>query len=489
MKISRKIKIYSSLFSFAVLSGIAITASSCANNGTTENNSSSEAPENQEPNKQEPVQGGASDPTESKDPNEKGEPGLKEKQPQNLPDVSQLFANSYEVNQAQKFQVASKAVDQINIDNLKEYVDLPTVNVDNLTLTIKSMQPNDDLGTIDIILNQNYFDKPLDKTIEFQITGFPKKVISYVSLQPATGDISHLFNKSYDVNEIKSNELASVAVQDLNVSNLDQYITLPTIPSNFKIEIDSLNANDVYGTIDVVLNQFYLEKQMPNKIILQITGFKLRDLSSLFANSYQVLPENADQLASVAAQDVTFDKLKQLVNLPEITIGFELNIKSITSDDLAGTINVVLDQIYQTATMPNEISFEITGFNLRSSASLFAANYDVIPTKSASLPSSIVSYLTSYDALSEYVTLPEVPNSFSLTLASVKANDTDNSIDVVLNQTYLANPINLPTITFKITNINNAISNSWVPVNDNLIRSNVSDLTNKKEFNQFIVNN
>lgn len=58
MKISRRLKIYSSLFSFMVLSGIAITASSCASNATTENNSSSQTPENQQPSNPNPTEGG-----------------------------------------------------------------------------------------------------------------------------------------------------------------------------------------------------------------------------------------------------------------------------------------------------------------------------------------------------------------------------------------------------------------------------------------------
>lgn len=401
MKISRRLKIYSSLFSFMVLSGIAITASSCASNATTENNSSSQTPENQQPSNPNPTEGGAPDsktPNEFKEPSKKETPESQEDQPQSLPDASHLFAKFYEVKQNQKFQIASKAAQQINIDNLNEYVDLPEVNIDNLTFSIKSMQANDELGIIDIELDQNYSGTTLDKTILFQITGFPTKIISYVPLQPAS-----------------------------------------------------------------------------------------RDISSLFASDYQVISQNADQLASSAAKDLTFDKLKELVDLPNISSDWQLNIKSTTADDLNGTINVVLEQIYQEVTIPNEISFEITGFNLRSSASLFAQTYNVIASKSASLPSSIISSLTSYDALVNYVNLPEIPNDFSFQLKSVKANDPDNSIDIILDQTYLSNSVNDP-ISFKITNFNNTISDSWVPINNDLITSGITDLTNKKEFNEFIIN-
>lgn len=401
MKISKRLKIYSSLFSFMVLSGIAITASSCASNATTENNSSSQTPENQQPSNPNPTEGGVPDsktPNEFKEPSKKETPESQEDQPQSLPDASHLFAKFYEVKQNQKFQIASKAAQQINIDTLNEYVDLPEVNIDNLTFSIKSMQANDELGIIDIELDQNYSGTTLDKTILFQITGFPTKIISYVPLQPAS-----------------------------------------------------------------------------------------RDISSLFASDYQVTSQNADQLASSAAKNLTFDKLKELVDLPNISSDWQLNIKSTTADDLNGTINVVLEQIYQEVTLPNEISFEITGFNLRSSASLFAQTYNVISSKSASLPSSIISSLTSYDALVNYVNLPEIPNDFSFQLKSVKANDPDNSIDIILDQTYLSNSVNDP-ISFKITNFNNTISDSWVPINNDLITSGITDLTNKKEFNEFIIN-
>lgn len=401
MKISRRLKIYSSLFSFMVLSGIAITASSCASNATTENNSSSQTPENQQPSNPNPTEGGVPDsktPNEFKEPSKKETPESQEDQPQSLPDASHLFAKFYEVKQNQKFQIASKAAQQINIDTLNEYVDLPEVNIDNLTFSIKSMQANDELGIIDIELDQNYSGTTLDKTILFQITGFPTKIISYVPLQPAS-----------------------------------------------------------------------------------------RDISILFASDYQVTSQNADQLASSAAKNLTFDKLKELVDLPNISSDWQLNIKSTTADDLNGTINVVLEQIYQEVTLPNEISFEITGFNLRSSASLFAQTYNVIASKSASLPSSIISSLTSYDALVNYVNLPEIPNDFSFQLKSVKANDPDNSIDIILDQTYLSNSVNDP-ISFKITNFNNTISDSWVPINNDLITSGITDLTNKKEFNEFIIN-
>lgn len=279
------------MFSFMVLSGIAITASSCASNATTENNSSSQTSENQQPSNPNPTEKGSDSktPNESKEPSKKETTESQEDQPNSLPDASHLFAKFYEVKQNQKFQIASKAAQQINIDNLNEYVDLPEVNIDNLTFSIKSMQANDELGTIDIELNQNYLGSTIDKAILFQITGFPTKIIGYVPLQPASMDIS-----------------------------------------------------------------------------------------SLFASDYQVTSQNADQLASSAAKDLTFDKLKELVDLPNISSNWELIIKSATTDDLNGTINVVLEQIYQEVTIPNEISFEITGFNLRSSASLFAKTYNVI---------------------------------------------------------------------------------------------------------------
>lgn len=48
MKLSRKIKLYSSLASFAVLGGIAITAASCAETSSTEKSSSPET-DNKQP--------------------------------------------------------------------------------------------------------------------------------------------------------------------------------------------------------------------------------------------------------------------------------------------------------------------------------------------------------------------------------------------------------------------------------------------------------
>lgn len=59
MKLSRKIKLYSSLASFAVLGGIAITAASCAETSSTEKSSSPET-DNKQPAASEGSGGGVS---------------------------------------------------------------------------------------------------------------------------------------------------------------------------------------------------------------------------------------------------------------------------------------------------------------------------------------------------------------------------------------------------------------------------------------------
>lgn len=89
MKLSRKMKIYSSLASFAVLGGVAITAASCADTSETEKNSSpttdnkepassegSGTPASTEPTTKPGEPTGTDKPLETKNPDANGETGM-----------------------------------------------------------------------------------------------------------------------------------------------------------------------------------------------------------------------------------------------------------------------------------------------------------------------------------------------------------------------------------------------------------------------------